>query len=179
MLAMTGIAFLLLFVVFAIMNTVALYTKGVATRQMNQVGRQVTEEIAQAIRYGGTVNYADNRLCVGNRSYIWDDVYHGTTDRFTLVSVPDDGSYCADLGLLPTRLNSQPLIDGNIITLQSLTAQPPEPGTPLYFINVVVSTAGDNAPSINAFGEYECSPTQGQYCAFGEFETVVYVRKQQ
>ena len=72
LLAMTGIAFLLLFVVFGIMHTTNLFSKGMAMRDINQVGRQQMENIARDIRFGSRPRLVGtNRLCVGGRAYAW------------------------------------------------------------------------------------------------------------
>lgn len=179
MLAMTGIAFLLISVVFAIMHTTNLYTKGIAIRQVNQVGRQVADDLSQAIRYGGShiENGAGNSLCVNGVSYLWNDTY-GNGHNFTLVKVP--GAMCD--GTTPANESSaQTLIDSSVIELrdiaivQRITATSP---LPLYDIKVVISTSGDNTPNYDPSDDsYQCAPTNGMYCAFGVFSTTVYARK--
>ena len=181
LLALSGVAFLLLFVVFAIMHVTGLYTKGIALRQINQTGREVTDELARAIRYGGTVVAPDasNRLCVGGKAYIWNNRGE-TTNKYT-DDVPvnfarsDDTSYCADTSKKIDPDASTALI-GGVATVQKLIITRSDPVSPLYSISLVVSTSGDNAPSLTGTGEYQCDTHFWQYCAFGQFETVVYAR---
>lgn len=181
LLALSGVAFLLLFVVFAIMHVTGLYTKGIALRQINQTGREVTDELARAIRYGGTVVAPDasNRLCVGGKAYIWNNSGE-TTNKYADDSPvnfvrSDDTSYCADTSKKIDPDASTVLI-GGVATVQQLVISRSDSVTPLYSIRLVVSTSGDNAPSLTGTDEYQCDTQFGQYCAFGQFETVVYAR---
>lgn len=188
LLAMTGIAFLLLFVVFAIMHTLGLYSKGVSIRQINQAGRQVSDEIVRAIRYSSTqpVVRADiNRLCVNGVAYIWNTM-GATTNRYStdaagttsLVFVSaSGGTYCEGATPpMPTKTTSKPLLSSLAVVRELSVAQ--IGSTPLYDIKLVLSTAPSNEPSYDsAAGTYSCSAQFGQYCAFGEFTTSVYARK--
>jgi prepilin-type N-terminal cleavage/methylation domain-containing protein len=183
MLAMGGIAFLLLFVVFAIVHTTNLYSKGVATRQINQVGRQVTDEISRAVRYGNepVVRTAENRLCAGNVAYIWNNATSPGVNLYTddtpvtFVRV-EDVALCQNVTQKVDKTKAVELL-GNIATVQEITVRQPVNISPIYEFTAIFSTAGDNAPTFISPGVYECSPAFGQYCAFGEFSTMIYGRR--
>ena len=83
LLALSGVAFLLLFVVFAIMHVTGLYTKGIALRQINQTGREVTDELAREYVMAAQLwRQMQNRLCVGGK------VISGTTAARLPTSMP-------------------------------------------------------------------------------------------
>lgn len=189
MLAMSGIAFLLLFVVFAILHVTGLYTKGIATRQINQAGRQMTDDISRAIRYGAqpVVLESNHRLCVGGKTYIWNDPddttyvntkVGGGTMRFVVV---DGTALCSTVpatspsGDVPASAQE---VLGNVVTLQELTVNKLDASSPVYELRMVLSTTGDNEPTEVSPGLYECSPQFGQFCAFGNFQTSVYARRE-
>ncbi len=177
MLAMGGLAFLLIFVVFSIMNTMNLYMKGVATRQINQAGRQVADELSDAVRYGGEVRNLSNSLCVKGYSYLWDGTYDSGA-KYSLIRVNDPSAeYCTAAPPTPAEGSAQVLVDNTVVSVLKLEAGSvaADDASPLVLIRVVLATAGDNAPVQDASGDYQCDPNS-QYCAFGEFETYVYAR---
>lgn len=189
LLAMTGIAFLLLFVVFGIVHVTGLYTKGVAIRDINQVGRQLTEDVSRDLRYGGAVRTGGtNRICVGNKSYIWnssriqsdvnvyDDPVNGNPP--VTFAVAQDTSYCDNPSKKVSK-NTESVL-GPLVMLQEFEVKQPNLSIPVYDIKMVFSTAGSNAPTVRIVSDasrYECSPIFGQFCAFGEFKTSVYARR--
>jgi prepilin-type N-terminal cleavage/methylation domain-containing protein len=150
MLAMGGIAFLLLFVVFAIVHTTNLYSKGVATRQINQVGRQVTDEISRAVRYGNepVVRTAENRLCTGNVAYVWNKFGTTSTDPGANLYTDDtvvtfarieDVALCQDVTLKVDKTKAVELL-GNIATVQEINVSRPVATSPIYEFDAVFST---------------------------------------
>jgi|JI10StandDraft_1071094.scaffolds.fasta_scaffold03714_11 type II secretory pathway pseudopilin PulG len=187
LLAMGGIAFLLLFIVFAIVHVTGLYTKGITIRQINQVGRQLTDEISRSVRYGGSVTSLpdNNRLCVAGRAYIWNTPAAPNTNKFaspgnpsvTFVSI-DDSKYCEVAhkdDYIPTSART---VVGSLVSVQVFSVTQVG-AAPLYDVQAILSTTGANAPTVTTVGgvtTYECSPQFGQFCAFGEFKTTVYAR---
>lgn len=189
MLAMGGIAFLLLFVVFAILQVTGLYTKGIAIRQINQAGRQMTDEVSRAVRYGSQpISIPDkHRLCVGGKSYIWNDPddttyvnskVGGGSVKFVVLS---GTSYCSTIPAtspsndIPTTA-SEAL--GNVVMLQDMSIAKSNPTSPIYELRIILSTNGTNEPNEPSANVFECSPRFGQFCAFGEFETSIYARRE-
>ncbi len=189
LLAMTGIAFLLLFVVFGVMHVTALYSKGVSIRNINQSGRQLMEDVSRDIRYGGVVRQTNaNRLCVGEKSYIWNPSTGSSTPNLyddpvkgnppVAFVVAQGTSYCDDVTKrIPT--SAEPVVSP-LIMLQELSVTQPNPTHPIYDIRLVVSTSGANVPMVTTSGganSYQCSAIFGQFCAFGEFTTSIYARR--
>ena len=193
LLAMTGIAFLLLFVVYGIMHTTNLFSKGIAIRDINQVGRQQMELLARDIRYGSTPRLAGtHRLCIGGRAYIWNTPADPTTNlydmplatpinppvKFVVVNNANALSYCSSPTKKVVPSDAQELL-GGLPLLQDLIVTQPNPAQPVYTLGMVISTTGDNAPEVTTVAgvtTYSCSPTFGQFCAFAEFKTSVYSR---
>lgn len=182
MLAMSFIAFLLLFLVAAIMQVTRLYVKGSAIRQINQTGRQVVDDIGTAIRSNVLPRYdADhNRLCVGNVTYIWNSEEHTvSTNTFSdsstplqFISTQDLGSLCDD-PLAPVKKADTVDLIGPEVTPIRLTI---DTRGRLTKIDLILSTAGhDNTAVDVGAGKYECRPND-EFCAFGEFVTSVYSR---
>lgn len=189
LLSMTGIAFLLLFVVFGVLHVTGLYTKGIAVRNINQIGRQIMEDVSRDIRYGGVVRQTTaNRLCVGDKSYVWNpsssasplNLYDDPANANPPVSfvVAQGTSYCDDLTKkVPTTAES---VVTPLVMLQELQVTKSSSSQPIYDVRLVVSTSGANVPLITVVSgknKYECSPIYGQFCAFGEFTTSVYARR--
>lgn len=183
MLAMGGIAFLLLFVLFAMTHATNLYSKGVALRQINQVGRQTGEEIAKEIRYGGKPVYdaTRHRLCIGSKSYVWnnadmsitDSNYNKKSDGSGIGFIRLDGAgYCSTpSAAIPN--NAQELL-GNVATLMSMDVSQPVPGSSIYKVTMVYGTK--LTPPQLVSGRYQCTQDGGQFCAVGEFDITVYAR---
>lgn len=184
MLAMAGIAFLLLFVVFAITHATNLYSKGIAVRQINQVGRQVSDEISRELRYGGEpkILVDKHRLCIGSKSYIWNNADTSPADPNANKRADnsmvgfirlDSGTYCD--ATAPPIANSEAELLGNIARLMKLSVTEPVAGSGVYEVSMIFGTALDQ-PTLQPTGRYECSPVNGQFCAMGEFDVLVYAR---
>lgn len=180
MLAMGGIAFLLLFVLFAIVHATNLYSKGVAIRQINQVGRQISDELSREIRYGGKPKLtSSNRLCVGTKSYVWNtsadpDVNkkaNGTSVGFVRI---DSAGFCDTSS--PAIPNATPELLGNVARLVDMTIVESNTNSGIYEIRMVFGTAVELPTLQPLSGRYECPVLGGQYCAVGEYEAIVYAR---
>lgn len=180
MLAMGGIAFLLLFVVFAIMHVTNLYGKGVAIRQINQIGRQISDEISREVRFGENPKMGvKNRFCVNDKSYIWNPT--GSTDNkfnsgATVGFVKVDGiNYCNDPA--PLIPNDAKELLGNVATILDMTIVEDPVSSGLFELTLVLGTKNDPPTWQSVSGQFECSSIGGQFCAVGEFKTIIYARK--
>lgn len=191
LLAMSGIAFLLLFVVFGITHTTNLYAKGMAIRDISQVGRQQIETLTRDVRYGSAPRMAGtNRLCIGGRAYVWNTPASQTNLYDLPAATPanppvnfvvitnNSASYCDTPTKKVVQADAEELL-GNLVVMQELAVTKPSPTLPVYNITMVISTRGTNAPTVTVVSGknvYECSPGTGQYCAFADFITSVYAR---
>jgi prepilin-type N-terminal cleavage/methylation domain-containing protein len=180
LLAMSFIAFLLLFMVAAILQVTKLYVKGSAIRQINQTGRQIIDDVSSDLRSNSTAVYApsQNRLCVGNTSYIW-NVEGQTINSFDdgstlrLISVQDpNGELCASSNPI-ARAGSVDLVGADITPLSFSVGQQGR----LWKVSLVLSTAGSNIATADAStpSGFSCA-SNNQFCAFGDFQTTIYSR---
>ncbi|MEO5690619.1 MAG: hypothetical protein ABIQ64_00350 [Candidatus Saccharimonadales bacterium] len=186
MFAMAGIAFLLLFVLYAIMHATNLYSKGLSIRQINQVGRQMSDELSRAVRHGDRPRIAGtHRLCVDNKSYIWNTPDDQTNENNVGVPIGfvrvDGTQYCDDI-TTKVPANTEELL-GNIATVLEMEITEPVAGSRVYELHLVVGTSGDRVRPVKnpVTAQYECSTdtNDAQYCAFGQFDTVIYARRSQ
>ncbi len=190
MFAMAGIAFLLLFVLFAITHATSLYSKGLSIRQINQIGRQMSDELSRAIRYGDKPRVAaPHRLCVDGKSYIWNtpgdqsnvkDSGPGLGTPVGFVRV-DGTEYCDDPNKkIPS--NAEELL-GNIATVLKMEVTEPIIDSNVYELTLVIGTSGDRVKPVEdpITGLYECNAAtnDAQYCAFGQFDATIYARRSQ
>jgi prepilin-type N-terminal cleavage/methylation domain-containing protein len=184
LLAMTFIAFLLLFMVTVILQATRLYVKGIAVRQINQTGRQLVEGVGSSLRTGSSPVYigANHRLCVGGASYAWNlenetvNQYSGADagSELRFVSVKDPGGIvCSSPDTPIEKKNSVDLAGPEILPLSFSL----EKHGRLWDIALVLSTSGENKAEVDSSTPtgFACSP-QNQFCAFGDFETSVYAR---
>lgn len=191
LLAMTFIAFLLLFIVSAILQATRLYVKGQAIRQINQSGRQVMTSLKDDLRYAKPVYVADkHRLCVSGTTYVWntespanpvflnkymsDPIGTGLSSTpLRFVSVKDPlGALCLTSDPIdPSRASD--IIGASVTLLKFSLSQ--QGG--LWQVSLILSTNGDNTavPGPTPSG-YMCNP-MNEFCAFGDFTTTVYTRK--
>lgn len=185
LLAMAFIAFMILFVVLAIIQSTKLYSKGLAISQINQTGQQVMVDVNRSIRYS-TPMTAPNRLCLGGVSYLWNtdaelnpgpavNTFSDSTSELRLVSVSDAGGrLCIPPYNSITRGSAKDLVGGDITVLDFSVQQRGK----MWDITFTLSTRGNDRGNMavpNGSGGFECSP-QNQFCAFGEFDTSVYSR---
>lgn len=191
MLAMTFIAFLLLFLIAAIMQVTKLYVKGSAIRQINQTGRQLVDDVASAIRVSGApiVPAGAKRFCAGGISYVWNvdadsdgspdspvNTFTDLTKPLRFISVQDLN---ADLCLASTTAPIDPtgvvdLVGPEVTVLRFVATQSGR----LTRLQLVLSTAGSNIAVFDpiAPANYICE-ANNEFCAFGDFDTSVYSRK--
>ncbi len=181
LLAMTFIAFLLLFTVAAVMQVTKQYVKGMAIRQIDQTGRQLVDDVSMALRTGVQPNgsqLTNNRLCVGGKSYVW-SIDGGVINRYTddtvlrFVSVQDaTGSLCASSTAKVDKSKSTDLVGAYITPLRFSVTQQGR----LWSITLVLSTSGENIAITDASSVLGFSCGTNQFCALGDFETTAYSR---
>jgi prepilin-type N-terminal cleavage/methylation domain-containing protein len=147
LLAMAFIAFLLLFMVAAILQVTKLYVKGVAIRQINQTGRQLMEEVGSTLRNNAS------------------PVYIATQDA--------GGTLCKQPYPAVDKAKSLDLVGADITPLEFSV----KPQGRLWTVSLVLSTSGTNiaTPDASSPTGFSCAP-DNQFCALGDFETSVYSR---
>lgn len=137
MLAMSFVAMLLLAIAMVTIQIGHIYTKGITLREVNQAGRQLSDELQRSIAASGPINILPGsgshlidqsgeggRLCVGNYTYVWNygkaltsatggpNVYDTGTTPIRFVKVADTGaSLCADPSKKIVQANATELLD--------------------------------------------------------------------
>ena len=199
MFAMAFVAFLMIFIVSSVVQIMRIYNKGLAIRDINQSGRQLNEDMTRSLRYANSLQFSANgetiastnqRICANGVTYAWNLDSVGGLVMKNKYAAPDAATPCSFIrvddrnGLLceqPTfaipKTNARDLLSPQL-TVQRLTLTVKENGR-IVDINALFSTQGLNRPVISTTtpSGFEC-PTggDGAFCAFGEFQTTVYVR---
>lgn len=178
------IAFILIFMLAAIVQVIGNYNKGLAVKQINQTARTIVEEmgrLAQATS-ASTINTAyinNGRVCLGGVSYVWNikgaDTNKDTTGAVVgMVRVNDPaGSLCA--AALPTvnAANASELLSGQVWVQQvGVTVSGNQK---LVDIAIGLSTSAPNNPTGTdpILGEVCEGGRDSQYCAVATFRTTV------
>lgn len=178
------IAFILIFMLSAMTQTMSNYNKGLAIKQINQTARTVVEEMSRLVRgtTTSTVNTAylpNGRVCMGGVSYVW-NVRGATTNRytdntsFTMVRVNDAaGALCAAGLPAVNKANATEVLSGQI-WVQSVDVRV-SANQQLVDISLGLSTAAPNQPTGNdaQLGTICDGSKDGQYCAVATFTTTV------
>lgn len=217
MLAMAFLSFILVFMSLTLVQMIRTYDKGLTTKQINQAGRTVTEDISKSMRgeQPGRIvltNVPNGRLCIGNVMYIWNPVFIGSRVSPTPNQEPDDYTFASPAApiTMARQYLANPSTTCNTANLTNYTVTRDQNNysllgdrarvmwagvTPsadgrlveLTFImgtyditeqaNIKASTFTDvfNSPTFVS-GQPTCkSGGAGNYCAFSEFSTIVYL----
>ena len=193
LLALAFLAFVLLFIVIAIVQVMRTYNKGLAVKTINQTARATVEDMSRIVAASdinaiNTTALGSGRLCFGGVSYVW-NIEDATTNKFagvgqpalTFVRVNDAaGAMCTSTaGIYPNVDPTQAtaLIDGSIwvekIGVTKTLA------SSLVDLDLQFATIDDHSsPSLiytpSAPQVATCKGgTQGQFCAVARFTTTV------
>lgn len=154
-LAMTFLAFIMLFIVTLIMQMIGIYNKSIALSQMNNSGQQIMTDM-NTMRFGGNLQVSGNRLCVNGATYVWS--LRGNTPatadanigRSSLIRISSSdpnsvsGIYCSAPSTTLSTTNMTVLISSGILLQQfnpSITGD-------LLNLKMTVSTGNSNAPYV-------------------------------
>lgn len=136
MLAMTYVALLLLAIAMTTMQISKIYNKGVTLKSVNQVGRDLSDELQRSVAsvapFDPTTHYVSQtgggRLCLGNYSYVWNygvalsgaqggptpmNTYADSSDQIRFAKVSDTGAgLCSVPYQKVVRANATELLSG-------------------------------------------------------------------
>ncbi|MGD8374058.1 MAG: type II secretion system protein [Candidatus Woesebacteria bacterium] len=189
-LAMAFVSFILLFIVFAMIEIMGDYNKGIVVKEINQTARTIVEEMGRLSRSTdasaiNTSAQAEGRLCFGSVSYAWNVRGNELDNKFTdnslvgLVRVEDPaGSLCGLVSGSYPQIDRASAIDliSDQVWVQNLNAQV-SGNQKLVDIDLKLSTAGDNRPTGVGPSGYICEGGKiGNFCAVAEFNTTVSTR---
>lgn len=183
-LATAFIAFILIFMLATMLQVMSNYNKGLAEKEINQTARTVEDEMSQLIQATdasaiNTAYLANNRVCFGGVSYVW-NVKGATTNKYTngtsfaLVRVDDPaGSLCSAALPAVNAANASDLLSGNVWVQQINVAV--SSNQQLVDITIGLSTSGADQPTgTDALLGTICDGSKdSQYCAVATFKTTV------
>src|SRR6266496_1323132 len=175
-LATAFIAFILIFMLAAILQIMSNYNKGLAEKQINQTARTVVEEMGRLIgsTSASSINTAyigNGRVCLGGVSYVW-NVQGATTNKYTsgssfaMVRVNDAaGALCSAALPAVNAANASELLSGSIWVQQVNVAV--SSNQKLVDITIGLSTSSPNQPtgSDPLLGTICNGGHDSQYCA--------------
>lgn len=188
MFAMAFLAFLLLFIVNAMVQYMATYNKGLTYKAINQTGRIVFEDMTRAVRVSETgpdTNLlSQGRLCISGQTYVWNfgndnsNQYAGNNSDSIdgIIRVPDTtGELCKDVSNRPSESEVTVIAPGRVAVQEFIITSADNGG--LYHIELVLGTDGEDAPTRQG-GNFSCPGGRaGQFCAFAEFESQISARR--
>ena len=202
MLSLAFISFLLLFLLTGIVQLTRTYNKGVSIRQINQSGRQFTEDFQRTARYARVSDVkwdpANQRLCINGVTYAWNtgdptavpvtslkNRYSTAGPVITMVRTKDPGgAYCFNgtANIIPRDARTTEVLP-TTLNVQRVEFLPPAlPDPSIVKLSIVFSTGGGNAPTsigpatLTSTG-FECpGGGAGAFCALADFDATVYMR---
>lgn len=201
MLAMAFLASILVLCTAVIIQAFTIYNKGLAVKQINQLGRTLTEDMTRAANSGkvvldlDTANANSHILCLGSSAYIWNTVtdvrsatipkpvktFETSGDEVNMVKIRStSGEVCtSNIGVQVNRDNAIDLLSGQVRVLSASVTQ--VPNSNLINISFVFGTYDDDPaspvnPTEVSPGKWECAGSGlGSYCAFGVYSTTLYL----
>lgn len=197
MLAMVFLSSILLISTSVIIQAFSIYNKGLAVRQINQLGRTLTEDMTRAANSGNVVidSAGSNAhvLCLGATVYVWNTVaqtrsaepkpvkkFVGLTDELNLVKV-NGGECTSDEAVEIDRNIAIDMLSDQVRVLSADVSQVADSN--LVNITFVFGTYDSDPNSsvnpretVEGNGIWQCPASGlGNYCAFGVYTTTLYL----
>lgn len=190
LMALSFLAFILMFSITTIIQVMSTYNKGLAVKEINQAGRATVEDMARYVRNvsASSVNVtalASNRVCFGGISYAWNkwDTPAGSRNTYldnspvTFVRISDQGA-----AMCNNSSGSYPKIDPAYATellsariwVMSVTVAKSTDGK---LVDLAMQLAVADEPGDPALTGGVCQGSKtGQFCATSSFNTTVTTR---
>ena len=197
MLAMAFFSSILIVTTSVLVQVLGIYNKGLAVKQMNAVGRMLADDVVRVgnsargeIEVGGKNADGTHARCmrIGDNVYVWsykDDVdltktYHTSAGpvSFAQLKNPDGGCPPPATALLDSEIES---MLSPSVRVYAGDVKPIGGATNLLSLRLVLGTysaaLASNNPVLNPDGiSVQCGTSSlGNYCAFGTYETVIYL----
>lgn len=201
MLAMAFFSSILVLGTSAFVQMLGIYNKGVAVKQMNQVGRTLTDGIIRnanqnvskiTVKYGsGPTDTRPRCLVLGNTTYLWSyasdfdatpgsNVYkYSATAPVNFVRYNSARSLCPNFSdtIVPSEVSA---MVGDTVRVYT-ASMVPVPSQPLLDLRFVLGTyAGPGAASNVQINPITLDPfcnteSIGNFCAFGTYQTTIFL----
>jgi hypothetical protein len=193
LLALSFVGFILIFIVFATVQVMRSYSKGIAIKEINQSARSILEDISRVARTadGARIIFlpGQSRMCFGGVSYVW-NTQGGTNNKnddntpVTIARVSDSSSAMCSISGTPDDIlprvakSASTSILSDRIWAQNIDLQQSADKN-LATITVRLSTTDSNRPTYSdpTRGLICSGDSNGQYCAVSIFSTSVVTRK--
>ncbi len=198
MFAMTFLAILLIILLVSVIQITHTYNKGVTLKRVNQSGRNIGQEVQQAIQQSGNTSVylaGQGRLCLGGYSFVWsqpaisgahpvpgfsnyyDDPDH-TKVGFAKVK---DSKLCDSPGSLIPQGESTELLGDGLVMRQPTELVADQASNRLLTFKYTISTPDDGS---GVFGflsptgdQIHCTGSSGdEFCALSTFEVTAYAK---
>lgn len=200
MLAMAFFSSILLLATLLIMQTLNIYNKGITVKQINQVGRTLTEEIIRVGNSGKSMIMSSNCFSIDKSVYIWNvasadvaevDYYPNqgfktivyryddamTGEPVNFVKLSSANSTCATVSSPLSRNDVTQIVPDNIHIYDMETQQ--IAGTDLVRFSMLLGTFVGPGSDYNLHmngSNYECNVGGiGNFCSQGSIDTVLYL----
>ena len=187
MLAMAFLGSVMVLVTSVLVQSLNIYNKGVAIKQINQISRSLVEDV---VRVGSSsdkdVSVGVSCMQIGSSVYVWNpsgqngyitETYKYEGDGKPVNFIRVEG--VSDCSTVPTNIPYKvaTALVGDQVRIYNVEVEP-IPGHDLVNFKIVLGTYGSNnlsnpRPNGNSF---EC-PTDGlgNFCSLGTIETVLYL----
>lgn len=184
LLAMTFLSILLMAITMLIMQTVAIYDKGISLRAVDKAGRTLASEMQRSfnqadpskvkVEIASAVPGAPQggRICTGTYSYVLNMPVNATQSaRFMKFSDPS-GTACGSLPLALTGGVEMLPESDKTVTVRSISVVPgPDlEKQRIYKIAMQLTTGDDDMFADTTNQECKAEKNYGQYCATNRFE---------
>lgn len=197
-LAMAFLSMIFLLVALVTMQLLSTYNRGLAIKQINEVGSAIMSDINQVSNSGLTTQFSagSSFICIGDTGYYWNNLHTLNTDgphyyfsddhQAIGVVKTNNTTDLAGLNCDGVPLSADKPVDrsqvtslvGDNVRVIDLTTRNDSANSHLHQINLTIGTYspdGSNQP-IFQDGHWQCPPTSiGQFCAVDTFKTVIYL----
>jgi len=189
MLAMTFLAAIMLISSGAIVQAFSIYNKGLIVKQINQVGRTLTEDMTRAANGAAVTDSTDPNthvLCLGSTVYAWNTPTQADQKKYT--------DHVTPINFIKTNAASACTSSSAVEIDASESTQLLSDTVRVLYTEVEKASGADNVINITfVFGTYDSDPASpirpklvggqwkcdagglGNYCAFGVYKTTLYL----
>lgn len=187
-LAMTFFSSILIIATLVVVQMLNMYNKGIAIKQMNQVGRTLTDGImrtANASSDGIKAETVTSCFKIGNVVYLY-SVHNkafwkiaGSPGSRINFAIYENQKECPTSMIDPSQNDIKSLVGDNVRIYEAVTRR--DDSTGLLHFKFVLGTydsGGNSNPQVDGSGNVTCQNASiGEFCAFSNFETMIYTPK--
>ncbi|HET7629861.1 MAG TPA: type II secretion system protein [Candidatus Saccharimonadales bacterium] len=197
-LAMAFLSMIFLLVALVTIQLLSIYNRGLAIKQINEVGSAIMSDINQVSNSGLTTQFSagSNFICVGDTGYYWntmatlnnDDPHYYFNDDNQPIGVVKTNNTADQAGLncsggvlstdKPVDRSQVTSLVGDNIRVIDLSTRNDSANSHIHQLTLTIGTYSEDGSNQPIFkdGHWQCPPTSiGQFCAVDTFKTVIYL----